>query len=180
LPQPLSCRRVSRLKRSIVLLSRRKRPRACGELVSPGPRYHDGVGNPRDSRKSWTAPGPAESIGAPLVRSSAFTGKDRQKPPASLTMQSLAGKSQATPTLSQGIVVSWCGMRGLVTLAVALALPKQFPGHALIILSAFSVVIGTLIIQGLTLKPHDTPIVTTSAGSAVLEQRQGQKRGFGR
>jgi NhaP-type Na+/H+ or K+/H+ antiporter len=68
-------------------------------------------------------------------------------------MQSLAGKSQATPTLSQGIVVSWCGMRGLVTLAVALALPKQFPGHALIILSAFSVVIGTLIIQGLTLKP---------------------------
>jgi CPA1 family monovalent cation:H+ antiporter len=57
------------------------------------------------------------------------------------------------PTLAQGIVVSWCGMRGLVTLATALALPMSFPGRDLIVLSALAVVLGTLVVQGLTLGP---------------------------
>ena len=54
-------------------------------------------------------------------------------------------------------MVAWCGMRGIVTLAAALALPSQvngdpFPFRDLVIVSAFSVVLGTLILQGLTLK----------------------------
>lgn len=52
-----------------------------------------------------------------------------------------------------GILVSWCGMRGLVTLATAFALPAHFPGRDLIVLSAFTVVIGTLVVQGLTIRP---------------------------
>jgi CPA1 family monovalent cation:H+ antiporter len=44
-------------------------------------------------------------------------------------------------------------MRGLVTLATALALPQEFPGHDLILLSALAVVLGTLIVQGITLGP---------------------------
>jgi CPA1 family monovalent cation:H+ antiporter len=44
-------------------------------------------------------------------------------------------------------------MRGIVTLAAALALPDGFPYRDLIVLTAFSVVLGTLVIQGLTLKP---------------------------
>jgi monovalent cation/hydrogen antiporter len=51
------------------------------------------------------------------------------------------------------IVISWSGMRGLVTLATAFALPAQFPGRDLIVLCAFCVVLGTLVIQGLTLRP---------------------------
>lgn len=57
------------------------------------------------------------------------------------------------PTLGSGIVISWAGMRGIVTLAAALALPEKFPGRDLIVLTAFLVVLGTLLIQGLTLKP---------------------------
>ncbi len=57
------------------------------------------------------------------------------------------------PSLAQGAVVAWCGMRGLVTLAGALSLPLAFPGRDLIVLTAFAVVIGTLIGQGLTLGP---------------------------
>jgi monovalent cation/hydrogen antiporter len=49
------------------------------------------------------------------------------------------------------ILVSWSGMRGLVTLAAAFALPVQFPARDLIVLCAFCVVLGTLVIQGLTL-----------------------------
>ena len=44
-------------------------------------------------------------------------------------------------------------MRGIVSLAAAMALPPAFPYRDLIVLTAFSVVLGTLVIQGLTLKP---------------------------
>ena len=57
------------------------------------------------------------------------------------------------PTVKRGIVISWCGMRGIVTLAAAFALPEGFAYRDLILLTAFSVVLGTLIIQGLTLRP---------------------------
>jgi CPA1 family monovalent cation:H+ antiporter len=62
------------------------------------------------------------------------------------------------PTVKGGILVSWCGMRGIVTLATALALPNGdggtvFPFRDLIIFTAFCVVFGTLVLQGLTLHP---------------------------
>jgi Na+/H+ antiporter len=55
------------------------------------------------------------------------------------------------------VVVGWMGMRGAVSLAAALALPLQtdagapFPGRDLIIFLAFAVILGTLVVQGLTL-----------------------------
>ena len=62
------------------------------------------------------------------------------------------------PSLGGVLIVSWCGMRGIVTLAAALALPLQlnggpFPFRDLIVVTAFAVVLGTLVIQGLTLGP---------------------------
>jgi CPA1 family monovalent cation:H+ antiporter len=51
------------------------------------------------------------------------------------------------------IVVAWCGMRGTVTLAAALALPADCPHRDLILFTSFLVVLGTLVVQGLTLKP---------------------------
>ena len=56
-------------------------------------------------------------------------------------------------TVGSGLVISWAGMRGIVSLAAALALPSGFPFRDLIVLTAFCVVLGTLAIQGLTLKP---------------------------
>ena len=63
------------------------------------------------------------------------------------------------PSVSNSFVVGWCGMRGIVTLATALALPDgsgaahAFPFRDLLIAGAFAVVLGTLVIQGLTLAP---------------------------
>src|SRR6185436_11072159 len=51
------------------------------------------------------------------------------------------------------ILIGWCGMRGLVTLATAFALPLNFPGRDEIVLTAFCVVLGTLVLQGMTLRP---------------------------
>jgi CPA1 family monovalent cation:H+ antiporter len=57
------------------------------------------------------------------------------------------------PSIGSGLVISWSGMRGIVTLAAAMALPAGFPFRDLIVLTAFSVVLGTLALQGLTLGP---------------------------
>ena len=57
------------------------------------------------------------------------------------------------------LVVAWCGMRGTVTLAAALALPTAgvgggaFPYRDLVLFTSFCVVVGTLVVQGLTLGP---------------------------
>jgi NhaP-type Na+/H+ or K+/H+ antiporter len=57
------------------------------------------------------------------------------------------------PSVGSGLVISWAGMRGIVSLAAALALPEAFPFRDLIVLTAFFVVVGTLVLQGLTLGP---------------------------
>ncbi len=48
-------------------------------------------------------------------------------------------------------VVAWSGLRGVVSLAAALALPVMFPQRDLILLFTFIVILATLVGQGLTL-----------------------------
>jgi CPA1 family monovalent cation:H+ antiporter len=54
-------------------------------------------------------------------------------------------------------LISWSGMRGGVSLAAALAIPfatetgDPFPGRDLILFLTFAVIVGTLVVQGLTL-----------------------------
>ena len=56
-------------------------------------------------------------------------------------------------------LIGWTGMRGIVTLAAALALPlttsagEPLPFRAEIILISFSVILSTLVLQGLSLAP---------------------------
>jgi Na+/H+ antiporter len=73
------------------------------------------------------------------------------------------------PSARAGVLVSWCGMRGLVTLATAFALPPQFPRRDLIVLSAFTVVLGTLVVQGLTIRPLIALLKITPDDSLVRE-----------
>lgn len=51
----------------------------------------------------------------------------------------------------EGVIVSWAGMRGVVTLAAALLLPQETPHRPTLVLIAMMVTIGTLLIQGTTL-----------------------------
>ena len=67
-------------------------------------------------------------------------------------------RPMSPPTVGSGLVISWSGMRGVISLAAALALPAGpgeggFPYRDLIVLTAFAVVLGTLVVQGLTLRP---------------------------
>lgn len=49
--------------------------------------------------------------------------------------------------------VSWAGMRGVVTLAIALALPEAMPGRDLILVAAFAVILVTVLGEGTTIGP---------------------------
>jgi CPA1 family monovalent cation:H+ antiporter len=49
------------------------------------------------------------------------------------------------------VTVSWAGMRGVVTLAAVFLIPADTPHRALLAFAAFTVVAGTLLIQGVTL-----------------------------
>jgi len=60
-------------------------------------------------------------------------------------------RSTMLPTWRGGVVIGWSGMRGIVTLAAALALPPNMPHRDLLVFTAFSVVLVTLVVQGLTL-----------------------------
>jgi Na+/H+ antiporter len=74
-------------------------------------------------------------------------------------------------------VVGWCGMRGTVTLAAALALPTggeggvPFPYRDLILVTAFGVVLGTLMFQGLTLRPLLLRLRLEDDGTVAREVR---------
>jgi CPA1 family monovalent cation:H+ antiporter len=50
-------------------------------------------------------------------------------------------------------VISWTGMRGVVTLAAAAGIPSSFPHRDVVQALAFVVAVGTLLIQGPTLPP---------------------------
>ena len=96
------------------------------------------------------------------------------------------------PSLGGSLIISWCGMRGVVTLATALALPEDpagaFPFRDLILFAAFAVVLGTLVLQGLTLRPlmsslrlqgddviaHEAAHARTRAAEAALAALEGK------
>ncbi|MFL6129937.1 MAG: Na+/H+ antiporter [Mycobacteriales bacterium] len=56
-----------------------------------------------------------------------------------------------SPPWQYPTVLAWAGMRGVVSLAAAFALEQTFPGRDLILFLTFVVVVGTLLVQGLTL-----------------------------
>ncbi|MCX4971509.1 Na+/H+ antiporter [Streptomyces sp. NBC_00620] len=68
-------------------------------------------------------------------------------------------KREDNPTWKGPFVIAWAGMRGVVSLAIAFSIPltidggEDFPDRNLILFLTFTTVIGTLVVQGLTLPP---------------------------
>jgi CPA1 family monovalent cation:H+ antiporter len=53
----------------------------------------------------------------------------------------------------QRVVTVWGGLRGALTVALALGIPTGVAGRDVLIAMAFAVVLFTLVVQGLTLAP---------------------------
>jgi monovalent cation/hydrogen antiporter len=81
---------------------------------------------------------------------------------------------QFVPSVAGSLVVGWAGMRGIVTLATAYALPEGFPHRDLALLCAFTVVVGTLVLQGITLRPLIQLLGLTGDDTVEREVRGAQ------
>jgi len=82
-------------------------------------------------------------------------------------------------------VLSWAGMRGVVTLAVALSVPADLPGRDFMLVAAFMVILTTVLLQGTTLgvvirrlRPRETGAhvapLTMSQAEAAMAQAQAK------
>jgi CPA1 family monovalent cation:H+ antiporter len=81
-----------------------------------------------------------------------------------MNLRELLSNDRRRTRLRESIVLAWAGMRGVVSLAAALALPVSVPGSTLpardaIIVITFTVILVTLVGQGLTL-----PLVIRALG----------------
>ncbi|MBS7543808.1 Na+/H+ antiporter [Ancylobacter oerskovii] len=84
------------------------------------------------------------------------------------------------------VALGWAGMRGVVTLAVALSLPENFPGRDFMLVTAFAVILVTVLIQGMTLgslirwanfeeAAVDRPRLTMSQAEAAMARVQAER-----
>jgi monovalent cation/hydrogen antiporter len=73
-------------------------------------------------------------------------------------------------------VISWVGMRGVVTLAAAFAIPAEVPGREQILFLAFFVTVATLLLHGLTLPfvIRRLGVHETGGQAEVLAEAQAQ------
>jgi monovalent cation/hydrogen antiporter len=84
------------------------------------------------------------------------------------------------PAWRHKTVLAWSGMRGAVSLAAALALPlttdagRAFPDRDLLIFLTFAVILGTLVVQGLTLPALIRVLALEEDGLAEREEAKAR------
>jgi len=82
-----------------------------------------------------------------------------------------------SPAWQNAAIVAWTGMRGVVSLAAALAVPltlsdgSPFPGRDYILFITFSVILATLVLQGLSLPALIRRLGVVDDGLANVEER---------
>ena len=86
-----------------------------------------------------------------------------------------------SPSWRNVAVISWAGMRGVISLAAALSLPltteagAPFPGRDLILFLTFSVILATLVVQGLSLPLIIRALGLEDDGSAEREEVRARR-----
>lgn len=93
----------------------------------------------------------------------------------------LTHQKENAPGLRPIFVVGWTGMRGVVSLAAALALPamidngRPFPHRDLIVFLTFCVIVVTLVLQGLTLPPLIRALGLAGAAGPNCEEEEARR-----
>jgi CPA1 family monovalent cation:H+ antiporter len=93
----------------------------------------------------------------------------------------LLRQHESRPGVRQIFVVGWTGMRGVIALAAAMSLPQTiadgspFPHRDLIVFLTFSVILVTLVFQGLTLPPLIRILGLAEAPGPSCEEREARR-----
>ncbi len=90
-------------------------------------------------------------------------------------------QNHTRPDAKQIFIVGWTGMRGVIALAAAMSLPEEladgrpFPHRDLIIFLTFTVILVTLVFQGLTLPPLIRLLGLVETTGAKVEAREARR-----
>jgi CPA1 family monovalent cation:H+ antiporter len=93
----------------------------------------------------------------------------------------LGHQDERAPRARQIFVIGWTGMRGVVSLAAALALPAKladgtpFPQRNLIVFLTFCVIVVTLVLQGITLPPLIRVLGLAGAAGPNCEEQEARR-----
>jgi Na+/H+ antiporter len=100
---------------------------------------------------------------------------------ANLIRRRILHQKEPLPPARHIFVVGWTGMRGVVSLAAAIALPQTlangspFVQRNMIIFLAFSVILVTLVLQGLTLPPLIRALGVAGGATEHPEEREARR-----
>lgn len=101
----------------------------------------------------WLESGRGRRAGARLPRARTWVDRvpERARPRVRRLVADLEYHRTTPLGWRHGTVMVWAGMRGVVTLAAAQTLPPETPSRDLLVLVAFFVAVGSLVVQGSTL-----------------------------
>ncbi|PXW24853.1 Na+/H+ antiporter [Paraburkholderia caballeronis] len=88
------------------------------------------------------------------------------------------GRTDRPWQFGEAVVLGWAGMRGVVSLAAALALPAAFPGRDLIVFSTFVVIFATLVLQGGSLGAVVRLVRLRRARSTTMSELEARSHTF--
>lgn len=103
---------------------------------------------------------------------------------ANVVNRKLLGHPEPWPGVKSVFVVGWTGMRGVLALAAAIALPETMADgrpletRNLIVFLAFSVILVTLVLQGLTLPPLIRWLGLAKPKGMDKEEREARRVGL--
>jgi CPA1 family monovalent cation:H+ antiporter len=89
---------------------------------------------------------------------------------------------EGVPPLGWTTIVGWTGMRGVVSLAAALAIPLNsddgtpFPARDLVVFLSFAVIFATLVVQGTTLGPLIKWLKVGGDRNAEIEEEMARRK----
>jgi CPA1 family monovalent cation:H+ antiporter len=100
---------------------------------------------------------------------------------ANLIRRRLLHQDVQTPRARQIFILGWTGMRGVISLAAAIALPQTFADGTvfaqrnMIIFLAFSAILVTLVLQGLTLPPLIRALGVAGTAASQPEEQDARR-----
>src|SRR5215471_16092828 len=101
---------------------------------------------------------------------------------ANIIRRRILHQREPMPGVRQIFVVGWTGMRGVISLAAAIALPQTledgtpFTQRSMIIFLAFSAILVTLVLQGLTLPPLIRALGLSGASASYSGEQEEARR----
>ena len=100
---------------------------------------------------------------------------------ANIIRRKIFHQNEPRPPIKGIFIIGWTGMRGVVALAAALALPETlsngspFPQRNLIIFLTFCVILVTLVVQGLSLPPLIRALGLAGQNTIAAEEHEARR-----